>query len=132
MQYFSFRLLSFGVTLLFLVSCFNNTGSNSGPIYTEESEFSIPQDWHCFDVQYDIVCCPNKWQPKNQTEVLFFTEIDDLDEHKFFVILRFDEEINKMAIEDYVREVYVQLKNDTVELFKEYHYCPTKNFKRVS
>ncbi|MEO6168170.1 MAG: hypothetical protein ABIO46_12405 [Chitinophagales bacterium] len=79
-----------------------------------------PKDWHCYEVQYDRICCPVLWEPEKQNNFLFFTQLNDSDTNTFFVVLRHDEELNNITLDNYLREAYIQLKDDTNEIFKEY------------
>ncbi|MBX7107637.1 MAG: hypothetical protein K1X61_03215 [Chitinophagales bacterium] len=80
-----------------------------------------PKSWNCFDLQYDKICCPNYWQPVKQNKCLFFTQLLDSNENSFFLVLRLDTMMYNLTLDNYLRQVNVQLNEDSVEIFKEYN-----------
>lgn len=79
-----------------------------------------PKDWHCYDIQYDKICCPIEWKPAEQKFYLFFSKLNDTNENTFFVVIRYDKEMRNISLDNYVKEVYSQLRDDTVEVFIDY------------
>ena len=77
-------------------------------------------EWKCYDLQYDRICCPDTWKPEESSSCLLFTQIGDSDQNTFFAVLRHDTVLCKLNLDNYLREVYLQLRDDTLELFKEY------------
>ena len=103
----------------------NNSESKDG--YLKVGEFQIrkgkslnKKDWQCYEVQYDKICCPVEWKYINQKTFLFFSQLDDINENTFFVVVRYDMKINNLTLKDYLKEGYKQLKSDTVERFENY------------
>ncbi|MGN6477545.1 MAG: hypothetical protein ACTHKV_09995, partial [Flavipsychrobacter sp.] len=90
-------------------------------------------DWSCYDVQYDHWCCPSNWTPQRQGNILFLSDLNDSIDHTFFAITRYDKTGNNMQMNDYIKEVYSQLKTDTFEKilnysFKEINYQNRKAY----
>lgn len=74
-----------------------------------------PNDWTCYNVQYDKICCPKKWNAIGQSKALFLARPDTSNENSFFVVMRHDEVVNKLTIANYLKEVSNQLINDTTD-----------------
>lgn len=125
----SHHLYSFTTMILLLISC---SGRNSAIHKYAADDLTVnslrirngrslqSNEWKCYALQYDRICCPLNWQPDKQSNYLFYTQLEDSDLNTFFVVLRHDTLMNKLNLDNYLRALYVQLREDTIELFKEY------------
>ena len=80
------------------------------------------EDWNCEPTQEDNICYPRDWKPVDQTKFTFFSYLNNDDDNTFFVVAKYDLVELGMTDKDYLKEVYRQLKTDTVEIFEEYSF----------
>jgi len=116
-------------------------GCNNGDKYSAKNEdgsipineFTIregkkidPNEWKCYEVQYDRICCPRNWHLSKQQKRLFLVSISDVDTNSYFTVVRYDQEANNLSSNDYLRALYSRLVNDTVEQLIKYTLKETK------
>ena len=125
----SHHLYSFTTMFLIIISCNGRNSSKQKSVENDLTTDSLQMrsgrsldsnEWKCYALQYDRICCPLNWQPDKQSNYLFYTQLEDSDLNTFFVVMRHDTLMNKLNLDNYLRALYVQLREDTIELFKEY------------
>ncbi len=129
MKLYSNKCSAIILMLLIVNACNVRNSSNQKSVENDLSTHGLQirsgrsidsNEWKCYALQYDKICCPLIWKPEKQSNYLFYTQLEDSDLNTFFVVLRHDTSMNKLNLDNYLRELYLQLRDDTIELFKEY------------
>ena len=120
-------LFRFLVLIAFMsaTSC-NNSDNHNKPYheiqvdnYNISIEDTSKMSWHCFNVNQNSIYCPESWEYIDRNDCLFFSQIDDTNSSTYFVVVR---NKNKSYDKYFFKELYNVLKNDTVELVKEFKF----------
>lgn len=107
-----------------VASCNNTDNGNNANGEIKVDNYSVSVDdtslngWHCYDINLDRICCPKSWEEISQNECLFYSQIGDTNVSTYFAVVR-----NKdITYDKYFKELYSVLKNDKVELLREYKF----------
>jgi|GEM_PF-1486530 hypothetical protein len=120
------KLLSLALfAVIFLVSCSTNTTY----IYRNDTVVNYvikqgkplpPKEWHCYNVEEEKICIPSSWRFVNQNRFFFLAKPPVLDSQSFVVVLKYNIKATGLTVNKYLRETYLQLRNDTIEKFNGY------------
>lgn len=79
-----------------------------------------PKDWNCTKVVNVYICVPYTWKLKNQDKVYYFCYLNNNNDNTYFTVVKHDLNARNIDIYRYLKEIYSQLKNDTVEIGEGY------------
>lgn len=88
--------------------------------FVSKGETLDPENWNCIKIQEDILCLPNDWLQVETNTFQYFGYLIRNDSNSFFVSIKYPIANIQLTLNDYLKEVYKQLKNDTLELFVDY------------
>ncbi|MGE5394206.1 MAG: hypothetical protein ACM3P1_05630 [Candidatus Saccharibacteria bacterium] len=74
-----------------------------------------PNDWNCTKLGNDIICVPCSWKLKKQDKVYYFCYLSNNSYNSYFTIIKQDLNSQNIDINKYLKEIYSQLLNDTIE-----------------
>ena len=78
--------------------------------------------WNCFAHDELDICLPAVWKRVSQNQFELFYYLNDDDKASFFVVVEYDLDEIGITVEQYCKEVYKQLVDDTNEKFLKYSF----------
>lgn len=104
-----------------LTFCKSADRENSNKLsYVIEYSKLNSDEWKCFKGEDDFLCIPSDWKAIETDEFNFLAVIDSSVQDNFFVLIIHDTVSISMNLNQYLSEVYNQLKGDSSEVFSEY------------
>lgn len=79
-----------------------------------------PEEWNCFKIGNDDLCCPSVWKPIKQKEYYYLSNLENPKENTSFLILRYPVSTTGITPTLYLKETYRQALKDTVDEFTGY------------